>query len=182
MDDATKSETDAAKEPLPLKVHIRWMIRRDMPEVLAIESARSVPKWDEETFVGHLRQRNCIGMVAEHGEKVVGYMIYTLHRTRLEILNLAVHGDYRLRRVGWQMLSKTILKLSVHRRESVRLHAREGDVDAQLWLRSCGFRATAVVRDHFDDADPVAYRFEYALPKDDHTPAEAQEVATDAEA
>ena len=30
-------------------------------------------------------------MVAEQGEKVVGFMIYELHKTKLHILNFAVH-------------------------------------------------------------------------------------------
>lgn len=44
------------------------MIRRDMPEVLKIDKDSHNP-WDEETFMGHLRQRNCIGLVCEIEEK-----------------------------------------------------------------------------------------------------------------
>ena len=43
------------------RVHIRWMIRRDMPEVLAIEHASFEYPWCEEEFLRVLRQRNCIG-------------------------------------------------------------------------------------------------------------------------
>jgi len=46
-----------------LGVHIRWMIRRDMPEVLDIESGSFEFPWSEEDFIRCLRQRNCIGMV-----------------------------------------------------------------------------------------------------------------------
>jgi ribosomal-protein-alanine N-acetyltransferase len=35
-----------------------------------------------------MRQRNCIGMVAEDDAQLVGFMIYELHKTRLYILNL----------------------------------------------------------------------------------------------
>ena len=48
-----------------LKAHIRWMIRRDMPEVLAVEGESFEFPWCEEDFLRCLRQRNCIGMVAE---------------------------------------------------------------------------------------------------------------------
>ena len=58
--------------PAQTRVHIRWMIRRDMPEVLAIEHASFEYPWCEEEFLRVLRQRNCIGMVAEHGERIVG--------------------------------------------------------------------------------------------------------------
>ena len=88
----------SAKTQTP--VHIRWMIRRDMPEVLDIENGSFEFPWSEEDFIRCLRQRNCIGMVAEHDERVVGFMIYELHKNRLHILNFAVHEQLRRRGVG----------------------------------------------------------------------------------
>ena len=82
--------------PTPLaqaRVHIRWMIRRDMPEVLAIEHASFEYPWCEEEFLRVLRQRNCIGMVAELGERIVGFMIYELHRNKIHVLDFATHPD-----------------------------------------------------------------------------------------
>ena len=76
-----------------VRVHIRWMIRRDMPEVLQTEQESFEYSWTEEDFLRCLRQRNCIGMVAEQGEKVVGFMIYELHKNKLHILNFAVHPE-----------------------------------------------------------------------------------------
>ena len=46
-------------------LHIRWMIRRDMPDVMGIEVASFEYAWTEDDFLRCLRQRNCIGMVAE---------------------------------------------------------------------------------------------------------------------
>jgi len=57
---------------IPLKVQIRWMIRRDMAEVLRIERESFEYHWTEEDFLCCLRQRNCIGMVAEADGQVVG--------------------------------------------------------------------------------------------------------------
>src|SRR3954468_19073985 len=104
-----------------LRVHIRWMIRRDMAEVLEIERGSFELPWFEEEFIRCLRQRNCIGMVAEHGERVVGFMIYELHKTPLHVLNFAVKPDYRRRHVGRQMLDKLTLKLSAQRRTRIGL-------------------------------------------------------------
>ena len=57
-----------------------------------------------------------IGMVAERGERVLGFMIYELHKTRLHLLNFAVANDARRRGVGSQMVDKLIGKLSSQRR------------------------------------------------------------------
>ena len=73
-----------------VRIHIRWMIRRDMAEVLAIEAESFEFPWSEEDFIRCLRQRNCIGMVAELDDHVVGFMIYELHKNRLHVLNFAV--------------------------------------------------------------------------------------------
>ena len=83
-----------------VRVHIRWMIRRDMPDVLRAEGESFEYAWTEDDFLRCLRQRNCIGMVAEHGEKVVGFMIYELHKNKLQVLDFAVHPEFRRQGVG----------------------------------------------------------------------------------
>ena len=144
-----------------VRVHIRWMIRRDMPEVLAIEHASFEYPWCEEEFLRVLRQRNCIGMVAEASERVVGFMIYELHKHRLHVLNFAVHEQFRRRGVGSQMAKKLITKLSHDRRSRVMLEVRETNLPAQLFFRSLGFRAVSVLRDYYEDTPEDAYVMQY---------------------
>lgn len=144
-----------------LSVHIRWMIRRDMPEVLEIENGSFEFPWFEEDFIRCLRQRNCIGMVAEYDEHVVGFMIYELHKSRLHILNFAVHPEFRRSNVGVNMVNKLVSKLSHQRRTQITLEVRETNLDAQLFFRHQGFRATNVLRSFYDDTPEDAYLMEY---------------------
>ena len=146
-----------------VRVHIRWMIRRDMPEVLAIEHASFEFPWCEEEFLWVLRQRNCIGMVAELGERVDGFMIYELHKNRLNVLDFAVHPEFRRQEIGRQMVDKLIGKLSSHRRTRIALCVRESNLSAQLFYRVQGFRAMEVVREHFGDTGEDAYVMNYLL-------------------
>ncbi len=143
------------------RVHIRWMIRRDMPEVLQIEQQCFEFAWTEEDFLRCLRQRNCIGMVAEHGEKVVGFMIYELHKNKLHILNFAVHSSWRRLAVGNQMVQKLISKLSSHRRTRITLEVRETNLAAQLFFRHEEFRAVRVLRTFYEDSGEDAFLMEY---------------------
>lgn len=142
-------------------VHIRWMIRRDMPEVLTIEGRSFEFPWSEEDFVRCLRQRNCIGMVAEHHERVVGFMIYELHRNRLHILNFAVHAEFRRRHVGEQMVRKLVSKLSPQRRNKIMLEVRETNLPAQLFFRDMGFKAISLLKDFYEDTTEDAYLMQY---------------------
>jgi ribosomal-protein-alanine N-acetyltransferase len=144
-----------------LRLHIRWMIRRDMAEVLEIEHQGFEFPWSEEDFIRCLRQRNCIGMVAEHDDRVIGFMIYELHRTRLHLLNFAVAQDCRRRRAGTQMLAKLLGKLSSQRRTRIVLEVRETNLAAQLFFRNLNFRAVSVLRDFYDDTTEDAYLMQY---------------------
>lgn len=142
-------------------VHIRWMIRRDMTEVLEIERESFEFPWFEEDFIRCLRQRNCIGMVAEFGERIVGFMIYELHKTRLHILNFAVAPDMRRRGVGTRMASKLVAKLSSQRRARITLEVRETNLAAQLFFKQSGFRATNVLRAFYEDSPEDAYLMQF---------------------
>lgn len=151
--------------PQPCKVavcvHILWMIRRDMPEVLEIENHSFEFPWTEEDFIRCLRQRNCIGMVAKFEERVVGSMIYELHKTRLHILNFSVHRELRRHGVGGCLIAKIISKLSQQRRNRLSLEVRETNLPAQLFFRNQGFRAISVLREFYDDTPEDAYLMQY---------------------
>lgn len=145
------------------RVHIRWMIRRDMPEVLHIEQAAFDRPWTEEDFLKALRQRNCIGMVAEHGDRIVGFMVYELLRGKINLIDLAVHPEFRRRGVGRQMVAKLVGKLSVRLRTRVIGCVRESSLDAQVWLRACGFLAIDILREHYPDTGEDGYAMKYRL-------------------
>jgi ribosomal-protein-alanine N-acetyltransferase len=142
------------------------MIRRDMPEVLHAEQESFEYAWTEEDFLRCLRQRNCIGMVAEQGERVVGFMIYELHKNKLHILNFAVHPSYRRCGVGTQMVSKLVSKLSSHRRTRITLEVRESNLTAQVFYRSQEFKAVRVLRTFYEDSGEDAYLLQYKLASD----------------
>ncbi len=142
-------------------VHIRWMIRRDMAAVLDIESQCFEFAWSEEDFIRCLRQRNCIGMVAEEDDKVVGFMIYELHKTRLHILNFAVGADHRRKGIGNAMIAKLLGKLSHERRNRIMLEVRETNLEAQLFFKNVGFKAISVLRDFYDDTVEDAYLMQF---------------------
>ena len=149
-----------------VRVHIRWMIRRDMPEVLAIEAGSFEFPWLEEDFIRCLRQRNCIGMVAEHDDRVVGFMIYELNKNRIQVLNFAVADEYRRRGVGTQMVAKLIGKLSAQRRTRIGLEVRETNLAAQLFFRQTGFRAVSVLRNFYEDTPEDAYAMQFRFRSD----------------
>ena len=140
--------------------YVRWMIRKDMPTVLSIEERCFGYPWREDDFIHCLRQRNCIGMVAERGDQVVGFMIYELHKFRLYVLSMAVDPDYSRQGIGRIMVEKLISKLSYQRRNRIILEVRETNLPAQLFFKSMGFQAVGILNHFYDDCDEDAYTFE----------------------
>ncbi|MDA0254153.1 MAG: ribosomal protein S18-alanine N-acetyltransferase [Planctomycetota bacterium] len=137
------------------------MIRRDMAEVVAIEQEAFEFPWSEEEFTRCLRQRNCIGMVAEMADSVVAFMIYELHRSKLHVLNFAVVRSHRRLGIGSRMMDKLVGKLTPDRRGRIVLEVRETNLPAQLFFRSLGFRATSVLKDFYEDSTEDAYLMQY---------------------
>ena len=146
-----------------LGIHVRWMIRRDMHEVIAIEREAFEFPWSAEDFSRCLRPRHCIGMVAALADSVVAFMIYELHRSRLHMLNFAVLRSHRRLGIGTQMMEKLVGKLTPDRRGRIALEVRETNLPAQLFFRSLGFRATTVLKDFYQDSTEDAYLMQYAL-------------------
>ncbi len=157
-------DPDLPEEPLP--VHIRWMIRPDLPEILSIADSLAPPsgwkKADEKDFLRFLRFRNVIGMVAEAKGDVVGFMVYELHKKRLHIVTMMVHPEYRDRGVGHQMVEKLKSKLSLQGRASLTLIVPESNLKAQQFLGERGFKAMRTDRGYFDAED--GYRMRYTVP------------------
>jgi ribosomal-protein-alanine N-acetyltransferase len=146
---------------------IRWMNSRDLPEVVDIEKESFEFAWTDEDFKSVLRERNVIGMVCEHTERIRGFMVYALEIDRLHILNFAVAPWARRRGFGEEMVCKLLGKLTGHttkiKRNRIVLEVRETNLEAQLFFKAMKFEATECIRGHYDDTAEDAYRFVYEV-------------------
>jgi len=151
-------------------MHIRWLIRRDMPQVLAIESEVFDHPWREDEFLWHLRERSTIGMVAEIDATIVGYMIYGLRPKSLELLNFAVAADYQRTGVGTALLDRLKSKVNIERRTEIYGGVWERNLRAQQFFRHHGFRCTAILRGEYDESDDDCYLMRYTIKPPDRDP------------
>jgi [ribosomal protein S18]-alanine N-acetyltransferase len=137
------------------------MIQRDLPEILHIERCGFRYPRTEEQFLNYLRESNHICMISENSDRVIGFMLYGLHRTHIALESLAVDHDFRRQGVGRQMADKLIAKLSAHRRSSIKAMVRETALEAQCFWRAVGFLALGVEGEYFRDSGEDGYRFEF---------------------
>ncbi|MDR3233304.1 MAG: ribosomal protein S18-alanine N-acetyltransferase [Planctomycetaceae bacterium] len=144
-----------------IHVNVRWMIRNDFAEVMAIEAASFEFPWNEGEFLRCLQSRNCIGVVAEYEGKVVGYAIYETPRHKIFLTNIAVDEQYRRKGVARQIVQKLIRKLIYQNRHKIVVEVRETNLTALQCFRSLGFLATGTLRNFYEEQDEDAYILTY---------------------
>ena len=156
---AVEMETLMNRNREKIAIQVRWMLRKDMRDVLEIERTSFEDAWSQDDFSRCLRTRNCIGMVAEHAGRVAGFMVYELCGKKLQLLNIAVAVGIRRWSVGQAMINKLKRQVRDQRRSRITLAVRETNLDAQLFFKVQGFRAVAVLRGFYKDLDEDAYTF-----------------------
>jgi ribosomal-protein-alanine N-acetyltransferase len=144
------------KPPEAPKDQIRWMIRRDLPDVLRVEAEAFPEPWSEDDFLKLLRQRNAVGVVAEHGTEIVGYLLYELHKGRVVVVNIAVAKAHRFRGVGRYLIGKAKIAAARGGR-AVRVTVCERNLEAQVFYRKTGFKAIRFTRGVGDEDGTIDF-------------------------
>lgn len=144
-----------------MKLHFCWIVRQDMPAILEIERASYAFPWGEAEFLDALLERGGIGIVAKAFGRVAGFVVYNAGLRSLEIVNLAVAPELRRRGIGRQLIDLLKDKLAHGGRNELTACVGDDSLDAQLFLRDQGFRATTVLRNHFQQHDGDAYLMRY---------------------
>jgi len=148
MQRSPSTEHHSEPETSESRIDIRWLIRKDMDEVLRIEAESfGVNRWSEEEFLACLKQRNCIGVtIVRDYSEVLGFMIYQLSKQKLIVLNMAVQPDSRRQGFGRMALQRLKEKLHQQRRTSVQARVTEDNLNAHLFFSGCGFRCEKTER------------------------------------
>jgi ribosomal-protein-alanine N-acetyltransferase len=143
------------------EIDVRFMIRRDIPEIALIEEA----SFEYPFTVEEIRRANkdiaFSAMVAMVRGRVVGHMLYEVHQSRLLLRSLAVTPAYRRCGVGKALIERLISELRMPKRNRITAEVRDSNLDAQLFLRDFGFRAVRVLRDYYEECGDDCYVFEY---------------------
>jgi [ribosomal protein S18]-alanine N-acetyltransferase len=146
-----------------LDVRVRGMRDSDLREVMDIEQPTFKSPWLEQDFINYRDQRNAIRVVAEHKNRVVGYVVFEQYSNRIDLLSIAVAEDVRRRGVGSKLIKRVIKKLSRFRRTRILLTVLGTSLPAQLFFRDNGFRATSVLWGLVKETGEDAYAMQYTL-------------------
>ena len=131
-----------------MDVHIRWMIRKDMPEVIAIDEDCFWNPWDEKEWLAIARERATITHIAEYCDQVIGVMVVTLFKTKIELVKIMVKPGFQRQLVGDLLIAKLRGKMNPTRNRITTV-VPDDNLGAHLFLRAMGFKATGIEDDFY---------------------------------
>lgn len=145
-------------QEISLQVHVRWLIRRDLDEVMGIERASfRDPRepWTEGRLLSSLRKSDVTGFVAESlagpEPEILGYMLVRIGSRNYELLRMVVLPGVRRLGIGREMINRLIRPLSPNGRNRLTIHVEDRNLGMQCFLRSCGIRAVGIRHGEFID-------------------------------
>jgi ribosomal protein S18 acetylase RimI-like enzyme len=128
----------------------------DIRDVLIIERASfGDDAWSEKDFRWALNQRSIRSAVMlDKSSVIVGFVLWgEMDIGGVEVMNIAVAPVFRRIGVGTELLAV----VSVNSVTPIRTRVLEDDLEAQLFLRSCGYVCVKIK----DFEDVTWYHFEY---------------------
>jgi ribosomal protein S18 acetylase RimI-like enzyme len=122
------------------EVRVRWFQRTDFPQAYRLVAGTGTVS--HETLAACLESPDTVGLVAERKGQLVGLLVYRLIRdlNEVAILGIWIGPEWRRQGIGSTLLRRVRQK-SAQNYHLVSVAVPEDRLEAQLFLRSQGFRA-----------------------------------------
>lgn len=108
-----------------------------------------------EVFYDHV----VVFLSAKINKKLVGYAMAERKDSCLDLFNISVHPDFFRQGVGTALIEE--MKRHMGARSRIVCYVLDLNLPAHLFLKKQGFRASAIVKNHFAEVDRDAYLFYY---------------------
>jgi len=123
----------------------------DLDEIMTIERASFSYPWSPRFFLQELRVPCARSLLAVLGGKTVGYIVYWILPSEVDIHNLAVRPTYRRQGIGRSLLQGVVEEAKRNRASKVTLEVRKSNEAAQRLYHSLGFVARGVRKGYYSD-------------------------------
>jgi ribosomal-protein-alanine N-acetyltransferase len=132
-------------------VSFRPMTLADIDAVMAIEKASFAYPWSTRFFLQELQVQCARSIVAETGNKLIGYILFWLLADEVDIHNVAVHTAFRRCGIGRALLEKVVGQAKDRGAVRVTLEVRRSNINAQRLYKSIGFLTTGIRTGYYSD-------------------------------
>lgn len=143
---------------------IKVLRKNNLNELVKLEGICFSHPWVEKDFQAILTRDKTAAFYYSIDGNMVGYIIYEMKPKHILLINIAVHPDFRRRKIGTKLISNLIEKLNSNARTEIVSYIDEYNLEAQLFLKKKKFLATRSIK-HFFDNDSSAIFFVYSMSK-----------------
>ncbi|HAA90505.1 MAG TPA: ribosomal-protein-alanine N-acetyltransferase [Peptococcaceae bacterium] len=159
-----------------MEVTIRPMKIWDLPQILNIENCSFPAPWSYRAFVSELNNSHGVYFVALIGEIIVGYAGMWLLPGEAHVTTVAVHPDYRGRKIGRKLMNTLIDFARIRGAQTMLLEVRPSNLPARKLYHSLGFRQIGLrVNYYVETGEDAIVMLKYLQETEDCEKPEEQE-------
>lgn len=130
-------------------VHIREMHEEDVPDIAQVERMCFSMPWSETSFYSELYCRYSITRVAEVNNSIVGYICLRCIADEGQLLDLAVHKDYRKQGIATLLLKDAVEEVKSSGGRFLFLEVRVSNHESRKLYEKFGFRLSGTRKNYY---------------------------------
>lgn len=130
---------------------IEMMTSKDIDGVFEVEKNCFEHHWSKDAFSKELKNDVARYLVAKIDGKVVGYVGIWFVMDEGHITNVAVHSDYRGRKIGDELVKELVKLCKENNIVSMTLEVRVSNIVAQNLYKKYGFKLAGIRKEYYSD-------------------------------
>ena len=130
---------------------IEQMTSKDIDGVFEVEKNCFEHHWSKDAFKEELNNEVARYLVAKLDGKVVGYVGIWFVMDEGHITNVAVHSDYRGRKIGDKLVQALVELCRENNIVSMTLEVRVSNIVAQNLYKKYGFKLAGIRKEYYSD-------------------------------
>lgn len=130
---------------------IRSMTKDDVDSVYIVEEDCFTDPWSKESIRKELKNDLARYLVAELDNKIVGYVGVWFVVDEGHITNVAVHSDYRGKKIGDKLVKEMVKLCKESKLIAMTLEVRSSNTVAQNLYRKYGFKMGGIRKEYYSD-------------------------------
>ena len=128
---------------------ITEMGERHVTQVAELEKLCFHDPWSEKSIAGELNNLLSLWVVAVEDDRVVGYVGSQTVCGESDMMNIAVHPDYRRRGIARSLVEYLIRELANRGSECLTLEVRSSNESAQALYEMLGFQQVGLRKNYY---------------------------------
>lgn len=132
-------------------ISIELMTSKDIDGVFEVEKNCFEHYWSKDSFKKELSNDVARYLVAKIDNEVVGYVGIWFVMDEGHITNVAVHSDYRGKKIGDKLIQELVNMCKCNNIVSMTLEVRISNVIAQNLYKKYGFKLAGIRKEYYSD-------------------------------